>query len=118
MRVPSGDNDFAGAEPLDATAFQIIYKVFRRGWGEDTLLARARVEQKSAVFGYHEVEQVEPRKDPLEIRQFPARNKNELSTGLAEAFEGLYRLPVNDAVVRESAIVIGSKSEESHDTSV
>ena len=86
-----------------------------RGWFRHALLlARLRPVEKSAVFGHHQVEEIEPVEDRLQIPELAAGDQHHAPAALAQALYCGHRLRTDGSLLGERPVVVRRHREISH----
>jgi hypothetical protein len=99
---------------MDFFRSQRLDEGLRRLGRERALLLRREVEDERAVFGDEPVEQVEAGETAGKIRQFTARDEDQLAAGPLEGLQGFDGWPVDRAVMGQGAVVIGGETDNVH----
>ena len=114
VRLPGGDDGAADRQRRDAEFLQAGDKS-GRGWlGERRFLLLGRVEQEGAILGDDKVEQVEFRKDALQVGKIPAGDEDQLPAGSPHLLQGLDGRRIDSAVAGERAVVVRCQGDKEH----
>ena len=112
--LPGRDDGSPDGKRSDALLAQCLHQ-FRRGFGSERgFLFCGGFKEQSSVLRDHAIEKINPGKNAEEIGKLSPRDEKKPPAGSPEGYERICGRVVDNAVLRERAVVVGRQTADIH----